>query len=59
MSSAGEHKMGNFSFDFLCKNNFILFPPRNESLENNKRNEILSWDDVLKVWIEHVPCRGA
>ena len=27
MSGAGEHKMGNFSFEFLCKNNFMLFLP--------------------------------
>ena len=27
MSSAGEHKMGKFSFYFLCKNNFMLFLP--------------------------------
>ena len=27
MSSEGEHKMGNFSFDFLCKNNFMLYLP--------------------------------
>ena len=27
MSRAGEHKKGKFSFDFLCKNKFMLFLP--------------------------------
>ena len=27
MSRAGEHKKGNFPYDFLCKNNFMLFLP--------------------------------
>ena len=27
MSSSGEHEMGNFSFEFLCKNNIMLFLP--------------------------------
>ena len=42
MSSAGEHKMGNFSFDFLCKNNFILFP-----------QEMNHWKiiSVMKYWV--------
>ena len=27
MSRAGEHKKGNFPFDFVCKNNFMLYLP--------------------------------
>ena len=27
MSSAGEHILGNFSFDFLCIDNFMLYLP--------------------------------
>ena len=47
MSRAGEHKKGNFPYDFLCKNNFMLFLP-----EINHRkiiNEILSWGEVINI----------
>ena len=27
MSRVGEHKKGNFPYDFFCKNNFMLFLP--------------------------------
>ena len=27
MCSTGEHKKGNFPYDFFCKNNFMLFLP--------------------------------
>ena len=27
MSRAGEHKKGNFPYDFFCKNNFMLILP--------------------------------
>ena len=42
MSRAGEHKQGNFPYDFLCKNNFMLFLP-----EINQRKII----DVMKYLV--------